>query len=266
MVIEWGMFSTKSRKALRTGWLITAGLVALYVGFIQPQERCREIAEERGTGLAAVARVGWEPRSLWRQRTILPRFTHEQSVDQATIGGVPGDITVRPASMAMTYLDADKQTEGGGREDAASDRKLVRTATISLIVESPAKRAEEITHLAEGAGGFLVSSQLNGGADAPVASLAIRVPAAKFEGVRAQIRQLGLRLEAESVDAQDVTRQYVDQEARLRNLRAEEQQYLGILRKAVNVKDTLEVSGKLDEVRGATEERQAEFRSTLQAG
>ena len=64
---------------------------------------------------------------------------------------------------------------------------------------------------------------------------------------------------AESIDAQDVTKQYVDQQARLRNLRAQEQQYLGILRKAATVKDTLEVSDKLNEVRGAIEERQAEF-------
>jgi hypothetical protein len=108
-------------------------------------------------------------------------------------------------------------------------------------------------------GGYLVTSQVNGGADATSASLSIRVPAAKFEEVRAQIRKLGLRVESESIEAQDVTKQYVVQEARLRNLRAEEQQYLGILRKASNVKDTLEVSEKLNEVRGAIEERQAEF-------
>jgi hypothetical protein len=89
--------------------------------------------------------------------------------------------------------------------------------------------------------------------------LNIRVPADKFGEVRAQIRKLGLRVESESIDAQDVTKQYVDQEARLRNLRAQEQQYLGVLRKAATVKDTLEVSDKLNEVRGAIEERQAEF-------
>jgi hypothetical protein len=30
MVIRWGAFSAKSRKPLKTGWLITAGVVALY--------------------------------------------------------------------------------------------------------------------------------------------------------------------------------------------------------------------------------------------
>ena len=105
----------------------------------------------------------------------------------------------------------------------------------------------------------MVTSNVNGGADATSSSLTIRVPADKFDEVRAQIRKLGLRVENESIEAQDVTKQYVDHEARLRNLRAEEQQYLGILRKAANVKDTLEVSDKLNEIRGAIEERQAEF-------
>jgi len=31
MAICWGVFSTKSRKALKTGWLIAAGAVALAV-------------------------------------------------------------------------------------------------------------------------------------------------------------------------------------------------------------------------------------------
>jgi hypothetical protein len=154
-------------------------------------------------------------------------------------------------------------TFSGGRssgdESTSEDRRLVRTEALGLIVKTPAETAEKIVQIAQGAGGFLVTSNVNGGADATSALLSIRVPTDKFEEVRAQIRKLSLRVESESIDAQDVTKQYVDQEARLRNLRAQEQQYLGILRKAATVKDTLEVSDKLNEVRGAIEERQAEF-------
>lgn len=117
----------------------------------------------------------------------------------------------------------------------------------------------KIIQLAQAAGGFLVSSQVSGSTDTPSASLTIRVPAARFEEIQSQLRTLALRFDSESVDAQDATKQYVDEEARLRNLRAEEQQYLAILRKAATVRDTLEVSDKLNEVRGAIEERQAEF-------
>src|ERR1019366_8158897 len=64
MVIRWGVFSAKSRTALKTGWLITAGVVALYLGLIQPRDQERGIASEQATGLAAVSGgVGWEPIS-----------------------------------------------------------------------------------------------------------------------------------------------------------------------------------------------------------
>ncbi len=251
MAIRWGVLSAKSRKPLKVCWLITALLLALYVGFIQPRERDHGIAQSKGTGLASVASGEWEPISLWRQTSILPnRAARETFHASGTIGGVPGSVV---RAKVAAYLTAG----GGGDED--EDRKLTRTASLSLLVKSPSDSAERVIQLAQSVGGFLVTSQLNGGTDATSASLNIRVPAAKFEDVRQQIRKLGLHMEGESVEAQDVTKQYVDQEARLRNLHAEEEQYLAILRKATTVKDTLEVSDKLNEVRGAIEERQAEF-------
>jgi hypothetical protein len=256
MVIRRGVFHTKSRMALKTGWLITAGVVALYLGLIQPRDQARGIASEKATGLAAVSGgVGWEPISLWRQTSILPHFRSEAYLQKGIVGGVPVDrAVVAPASL-MTFSGG----RAGGEENWSEDRRLVRTESLGIIVKTPAETAEKITKIAQGAGGFLVTSNVNGGADATNATLSIRVPAGKFEEARTQIRKLSLRIESESTDAQDVTKQYVDQEARLRNLRAQEQQYLGILHKAATVKDTLEVSDKLNEVRGAIEERQAEF-------
>jgi hypothetical protein len=143
--------------------------------------------------------------------------------------------------------------------DSSMDRKMVRTSSVDLVVQKPAEAAEKIRQLAEGLGGFLVSSQVSGGPNAGGAALTIRVPAARFEEARAEIRKLGLRVESEKVEAQDVTRQYVDEDANLRNLRAEEAQYLSILKQAHTVKDTLAVSDKLSDVRGQIEQQQAEF-------
>jgi Domain of unknown function (DUF4349) len=256
MVIRWGAFSAQSRTALKTGWLITAGVVALYLGLIQPRDRARGIASENATGLAAVSGgVGWAPISLWRQTSILPHFRSEAYLQKGIVGGVPVDRTVVAPASLMTFSGGRAGVEGNSSED----RRLVRTESLGIIVKTPAETAEKITKIAQGAGGFLVTSNVNGGADATNATLSIRVPAGKFEEARTQIRKLSLRIESESTDAQDVTKQYVDQETRLRNLRAQEQQYLGILHKAATAKDTLEVSDKLNEVRGAIEERQAEF-------
>jgi len=241
MTIRWGMFWARSRKPLKTCWLITAAIVAVYIGLIEPQERNYGIANSRATSPASA-----EPLALLRHAGIL--------------GGVPQTpmlqkgVSVRRASLvAYDRPDADKS------EPEPADRKLVRNASLDLVVKSPAQCAGKIVRLAQETGGFLVSSQVNGDPDTPYASLSIRVPAEKFEEVSAQIRSFGLRVDQNTLDSADVTKQYVDDDARLRNLRAQEQQYLSILRKAATVKDTLEVSDKLNEVRGAIEEKQAEF-------
>jgi hypothetical protein len=139
-----------------------------------------------------------------------------------------------------------------------SGRKLVRTSSLSMVVQHPAEIAQRITVLAQNLGGYLVSED-GGGQSATSGALTIRVPAARFEEARAELRKLGLRVENEKVEAQDVTRQYVDQDASLRNLHAEEAQYLSIMKQARTVKDMLAVTEKLSDVRGQIEQQQAEF-------
>jgi hypothetical protein len=137
-------------------------------------------------------------------------------------------------------------------------RKIIRTSSMEMVVQHPAEAAQKITSLAESLGGYLVSAD-GGGQNATAGMVTIRVPASRFEEARAAIRKLGLRVESEKIEAQDVSRQYVDQDANLRNLRAEEAGYLEILKQAHTVKDMLAVSERLSAVRGQIEQQQAEF-------
>jgi chemotaxis protein histidine kinase CheA len=146
-------------------------------------------------------------------------------------------------------------------KSATADRKIVRTGALELTVKSPADAAEQIRRMAESMGGYLETAQIGGTKEAPTADITIRVPATHFEDAKAQIRKLASRVESEKTDALDVTRRYVDMEARLRNLRAEEAQYLTIMKSAYKVDDLLEVTQKLSEVRGQIEQQQAEFQT-----
>src|SRR5215471_7136832 len=137
-------------------------------------------------------------------------------------------------------------------------RRMIRTCSLAMVVQRPTEVADKIVALAESLGGYLETSN-GGGQNATYATLTIRVPANRFERARAEVRKLGLNVETEKVDAQDVTRQYVDQEASIRNLKAEEAQYLTILKQATTVKDMMLVSEQLSQVRGRIEQQQAEF-------
>jgi hypothetical protein len=252
MQIPWGSRWQKSRKALKTGWLITAGLISLYIGAIKPREEVRGIATERAAGLAAGSQ--WEPVSLWQQTRL------SAMLQKGVVGGVPGGVTANDEGAVETAsVDAAPAPPPPPPKSAPDDRKTIRNGAMDLIVKSPRETSEKIRQSAERLGGFLVSSDVSGGDEASSASLTIRVPANRFEDARAEIRRLGLRVESEKLEAQDVTKQYVDQDARLRNLRAREMQYLGIMKQVKTVKDALEVSDKLNEVRGEIEQQQAEF-------
>lgn len=141
----------------------------------------------------------------------------------------------------------------------SSDRRIIRTSAMELTVKSPAQAAEDVRRLAESSGGYVESMQVDGSKDAPTACVTIRIPATRFEDAKSKIRILALHVENEKTDAKDVTKEYVDAEARLRNLRAEEAQYLQIMKSANKVDDMLNVSEKLSEVRGEIEQQQAEF-------
>ena len=169
----------------------------------------------------------------------------------SSAGPVAADLKSRASIAAGATADAGKT--------AAIDRKLVRTGALELTVKSPAEAAEQIRLMAESMGGYLETAQIGGTRDAPTADITIRVPAARFSDATLGIRKLAARVESEKTEAQDVTRQYVDTEARLHNLRAEEAQYLVIMKSAYKVDDLLEVSEKLSEVRGQIEQQQAEF-------
>jgi hypothetical protein len=233
------------KKHLKTLGLAVVVLATLYAATIRPLERRLTY----NTGINSSRGMVTEPLTLWRQTGFHTFYT--QSKARGVIGGVAGGV---PQMMSASMVQAPELSA-----DKAEEREMVRTSAIELVVQHPAEAAEKIRSVAERLGGFLVSSEMRGEQEGRNGTLTIRVPAARFEEARGEIRKLGLRIESERTEAQDVTRQYVDQQANLRNLRAEEAQYLAILRQSHTVKDTLEVSEKLSEVRGQIEQQQAEF-------
>jgi hypothetical protein len=141
---------------------------------------------------------------------------------------------------------------------AVSNRKIVQTGSVELTVKDPKDSAEKVRSLVQSLGGYVEASQIEGQKEV-TATVTIRVPASRLDEAKADLGELALHVDNEKTNAQDVSRQYVDTEARLRNLRAQEGQYLQIMKSAVKVQDMLDVSEHLSQVRGEIEQEQADF-------
>jgi hypothetical protein len=196
---------------------------------------------------------------LHRSAELGPQTAHLRQVEESYLPVLPmkakSTVLMAGADAARAEVAVRQQNYSAG---ASMARKIIRTSSLEMIVQHPAESAEKIFALVEGLGGYLETSSA-GGENATSATLTVRVPADRFEQALAEIRKLGLQVQSERVDAQDVTRQYVDQDANIRNLRLEETQYLAILKQASTVKDMMVVSTQLSEVRGQIERQQAEF-------
>jgi hypothetical protein len=164
------------------------------------------------------------------------------------VGGVAGDGT-------------------GGKEQVGEipDRKVIRSAVLELLVDDVPKVAEHIEALARRYGGYADSTEVSHTKGLPQrGQVTVRVPAARFDEVRAEMKRLAAFVESDKTEARDVTKQFVDSEARLRNYQAEERQYLEIMRRATKVADTLNAAEHLSDVRGRIEQLQGELKYLTQ--
>jgi len=200
-----------------------------------------------------------------------PRRAAELYKPMPQLGGLENEVSGRAYAPVPPRLKLSAFVEKAGIADsqvmapnaaldAGGGRRIVRSDSIEMVVQHPAEVADRITLLAEKLGGYLVNAD-GGGQNTSAATVTVRVPMAHFEEARAEIRELGLRVENEKFESQDVTQQYVDQDASIRNLQAEELQYLEILKQANNVNSMMLVAEKLSQVRGEIEKKQAEFNS-----
>jgi hypothetical protein len=107
-------------------------------------------------------------------------------------------------------------------------------------------------------GGFVESSSTQG-VKHRSGRLTIRVPAGSFEDALHDLRAIG-QVQRQSITGRDVTSQFVDIDARLRNYETQERVLLDLLSKATTIAGTLRVQRTLSDVQLHIEELTGERR------
>ncbi|GAB4549362.1 MAG: hypothetical protein Kow0063_44220 [Anaerolineae bacterium] len=141
---------------------------------------------------------------------------------------------------------------------ASSERMIVRTADLAIMVEDTQAALLHIRDVASGLNGYIVDANLWRSDSQLRGNVSIRVPAESFDRAMDQIKGLALEVERENISAQDVTEEYTDLSARLRNLEATEEELLALLtevrERTRNAEDVLAVHRELTNIRGQIEQ------------
>ena len=182
----------------------------------------------------------------------------------------PADVAVLEREESAPQSEPAAKVAGGSQKVAlaapvpnvsfADDAKVIRNGALTLVVESPTTAVAGIEQIIAGIpGAFIATADVRQAGDLQPTSLTLRVPAAAFDRAMSALRALAEEVLAEQVTARDVTEEYTDLDARLRNLQAAETQLLTLVEQANTVDDLLKVEKRLSEVRGEIEQLQGRF-------
>jgi len=165
---------------------------------------------------------------------------------------------------ARSAYDAGQEVEkvqvsaGIGGAKTNEERMIVRTAELSLVVKETEDTVTQIKSIVNVLGGYVVSTQLWREQEQLRGSVTVRVPAESLDEALSKFKALAVKVQRESGGSQDVTEEYTDLSAQLRNLEATEQELLELLKtvreKTGKAEDILAVHRELTSIRGQIEQ------------
>ncbi len=165
------------------------------------------------------------------------------------MGFYPSEPEFQPAIGAAEVPVAEERAYYSDASAALPEndveRMVIRTADLDLVVPETEQALEQITELAEGLGGYVVSLNTYQYEQGVQGNVTLRIPAESFDAALTQLKALATTVRHETVSGQDVTEEYVDLESRLRHLRAKEDQLLEFLDQAEDTEAVLAVYEQL---------------------
>jgi len=148
-------------------------------------------------------------------------------------GNVPGDAAVKGALPP-------------------AERKIIYTGTLDIVVSNMDDALPVVEKLVAAQKGYIAKSEVK---EDPgrrrTATFSLRIPVDQFQSTREGLLALGT-VERNAVDSQDVTEEFVDVQARIKNLKEQEDKLNELLkekRKEEKLEDIIKVSDRIAQVR-----------------
>lgn len=168
--------------------------------------------------------------------------------------GAAGEASFKTGAAAPP--PAAPQAPGGqaGGEAVTIERKIIYSAHVDLVVKDLEATRQAVEQVVKDQNGYIAKSEVTGDIGSRrTATWTLKVPADKFRATVNALAALGSPVRNSS-DSQDVTEEFVDLQARIKNLKAEEETLNKLLKEeAVKLDDVLKIRDQIKNVRGDIE-------------
>ena len=168
--------------------------------------------------------------------------------------------------LADSYNDSvsempESVTDSSATAESAH-RKIVKTAALGIKTINYVTFMNGVKQKIEQYGGYIEKSQEYNydNASNRNANMNVKIPADRLDAFIDELAAIGT-ITSKSVESNDITDSYIDVESRINALETEEETLLGLLKKAENLTDVIELQERLSTVRADLERIKAQKQS-----
>lgn len=149
---------------------------------------------------------------------------------------------------------------GEAKADVALEIKLIKTGTLEFQTSDLGNTYQRIRNAAQINAGFLSNESTANEYDRIVQHLTIRVPSHNFDKLVDAVCKGVEHFDTKTIEAVDVTEEFVDAEARLKTKKQVELRYQDLLKRANKISEILEIERQIGELRAEIESIEGRLR------
>ena len=162
-----------------------------------------------------------------------------------------GGYSPVPDSSSYTKTSATSYAES--QDFSSNDRRVVKSGNANIEVESFDSAISKIKEMAKNYDGYVTNSNMwIYDSKTKYWNITVKIPESKFKELDQLLTQVGT-IKSKEISSYDVTEEYIDLQARLKNLKNQEKRYTELLDMAKDVNEVLAVEAQLSRVRGEIE-------------
>lgn len=133
------------------------------------------------------------------------------------------------------------------------ERKLIKNGDLEFETSDIPETTKNITAKLKALNGYVSTERDSKTEDRQSKTLTLRIPAKSFDTFIADLDKSVETFDFKEISVKDVTEEFIDIQARLKNKKATESKFQNLLSKANSVNDILNIEKQLGEIRGEIE-------------